>query len=107
MNKKIISCIVEQTVPEKIILFGSQAQGANTVNSDIDLLVLIKDVVNKRQTAQMLYKVLLPFKVAVDLIIDTPENYAKYKKEKSFIYYQIDKTGKTIYERNEQRTDLD
>ncbi len=107
MNNNIITRIIELSEPERIILFGSQAQGTNNTNSDIDLLVLIEGVVNKRQMAQKLYKELMPFKVAIDLIIETPANYLKYKKEKSFIYYQIDKTGKTIYEKKGKRINLD
>lgn len=107
MNVNLINRIISLTSPEKIILFGSQAQGTNTANSDIDLLVLIEGVVNKRKIAQQLYKDLLPLKMAVDLIIDTPENYNKYKKEKSFIYYQIEKTGKVVYEKNGKRNNLD
>ena len=100
MNNNIILRIVELSKPEKIILFGSQANGTNSINSDIDLLVLIEGIENKRQMAQTLYKELIPFKVAIDLIIETPENYMKYKNEKSFIYFQIAKTGKVVYEKN-------
>lgn len=106
MNNKIINCIIELSQPEKIILFGSQANGSYNANSDIDLLVLVEGVVNKRQMAQRLYKELMSYKVAIDLIIETPENYLKYQKEKSFIYYEIAKTGKTIYEKNGKRTDM-
>lgn len=105
--KNIISRIIELSEPESIILFGSKAQGTDNDNSDIDLLVLIEGVENKRQMAQKLYKELMHFKVAIDLIIETPANYLKYKKEKSFIYYQIDKTGKIIYEKNGKRIKLD
>ncbi len=107
MNPEIINRIVELSSPESIILFGSQAQGTQNDNSDIDLLVLIDGIVNKRQMAQHLYKELMPFKAAIDLIIETPDNYLRYKDEKSFIYYQINKTGITIYEKNGKRISLD
>ena len=107
MNKIFINQIIELVSPEKIILFGSLAKGNVTKESDYDLLVLIKSVLNKRLVTQQLYKELVPFKIAVYLIVDTPENYEKYKKEKSFIYYQIDKTGKIIYDKSTQCTDLD
>jgi uncharacterized protein len=106
MNNNIINRIIDLTSPEKIILFGSQAKGTVAANSDIDLLILIEGVINKRKTAQQLYKDLLPLKGAVDLIIDTPENYNKYKKEKSFIYYQIEKTGKVVCEKHGKRIDM-
>jgi len=106
MDNSLILRIIELSKPEKIILFGSQANGTDNINSDIDLLVLIEGIENKRQMAQKLYKELMPFRVAIDLIIETPANYLKYKSEKSFIYYQIAKTGKTIYEKNGKRTDL-
>lgn len=107
MNINILNRIIKLSEPESIILFGSQAKGNAKKNSDYDLLVLIKNVINKRQVTQQLYKELLPYKIAVDLIVDTPENYEKYKKEKSFIYYQIDKTGKIIYDKKSQRINLD
>lgn len=107
MENIVLSKIVSLVSPQKIILFGSQAMGTQTVDSDYDLLVLIDGVVNKRKTAQQLYRDLLPYNVAIDLIIDTPENFEKNKNEKSFIYYQINKTGKVIYEKDQKRTDLD
>jgi len=104
---QFIDRIIELVSPEKIILFGSRARGNATEMSDYDLLILKKDLISNRMTAQMLYKELLPFRVAVDLIVDTPENYDKYKSEKSFIYYQINKSGIVIYEKKRNSAAVD
>jgi uncharacterized protein len=99
MGTEIIDRIVALIEPEKIIMFGSRAKGNNTEDSDVDLLILKEGVNNRRQYTQKLYKDLMPINIALDIIIDTPENFEKHKKEKSFIYYQIDKTGILIYEK--------
>ena len=39
--------VVRGIVPDKIILFGSYAQGTNTENSDIDLVIISNDFKGK------------------------------------------------------------
>ena len=59
--------------PEKIILFGSQASGQATPDSDIDLLVVMPfDGHPLTQSAQMLKQLnlLLP----IDLVVSTPQH---------------------------------
>jgi predicted nucleotidyltransferase len=43
--------IVREYDPVKIILFGSHARGEAGPDSDIDVLVVLPEVANKRQTA--------------------------------------------------------
>ncbi|MBK8399239.1 MAG: nucleotidyltransferase domain-containing protein [Leptospiraceae bacterium] len=39
----LTNAIVENVKPEKVILFGSHAYGTPNKNSDIDILVIVKD----------------------------------------------------------------
>lgn len=52
----IIQRIVEDVTPQKIILFGSAARNNAEKFNDIDLLIIVKDGVHRRHTAQYLYK---------------------------------------------------
>jgi len=101
MNKEInkaILTIKENIDPDKIILFGSKVENPNK-DSDFDLCILKRNILHKRKLAQHLYKLLYKTKIAFDLIIDTPEHFNELKNEPSFIYHEIMKTGKTVYEK--------
>ncbi|MFA4853004.1 MAG: nucleotidyltransferase domain-containing protein [Bacteroidales bacterium] len=97
---KTIRIIVDYINPDKLILFGSRAKNKNAdINSDYDICILKNNISEKRKTTQELYKLLYSTGAAIDLIIETPEKFNELKTENSFIYYQIDKYGKVIYEK--------
>jgi uncharacterized protein len=65
--------IAQQFHPEKIILFGSQASGQATPDSDIDLLVIMPfDGHPLTQSAQMLKQ--LNLMLPIDLLVSTPRH---------------------------------
>lgn len=94
-----IKIIIGYLNPEKIILFGSRANGKFTEYSDYDLFILKTGISHKRKATQELYKLLYPTKLAIDLIIETPENFETLKNHTSLIYFQVDKFGKVVYEK--------
>ncbi|MDR1286868.1 MAG: nucleotidyltransferase domain-containing protein, partial [Treponema sp.] len=51
---KIIPMIVSLASPDQIILFGSYARGDNTEKSDIDLLIIKKNLKNGREINNIL-----------------------------------------------------
>ena len=66
---------------DKIVLFGSCAQGTDTADSDIDLLVVTRDKKNANRAAQKI-KLSRP----VQWIIKTPQEYVVMNsKEKVFV----------------------
>jgi predicted nucleotidyltransferase len=78
---QIVTLITSKTSPERIVLFGSYARGDNTKNSDIDILIIIKNLGNERKITGSLYKALLDEKFSIPvnfLAID----YDKYNTEK-------------------------
>ena len=93
-----ILIIKEKIDPDKIILFGSKIENPDK-DSDYDLCILKSNITHKRKLAQNIYKLLYNTKIAVDLIIDTPDHFNELKNEPSFIYSEIDRTGKVIYEK--------
>ncbi len=95
---KAIQKITQNIDPDKIILFGSKI-GNPDKDSDYDLCILKSNITHKRKLAHYIYKLLYNTKIAVDLIIDTPEHFNELKNEPSFIYSEIDRTGKIIYEK--------
>jgi len=61
--------IVQQFDPLRIILFGSQARGDAGLWSDVDLLVVLPEVTNKREAAVEVRRALANFAISKDIII--------------------------------------
>lgn len=55
---EMVRRIAEGFAPEKIILFGSHARGDATEDSDVDLLVLFREVEEPHQRAAEMYSAL-------------------------------------------------
>ena len=96
---KIIALVTSKTSPERIVLFGSYARGDNTKNSDIDILIIIKNLVNERKITGSLYKALLDedFPIPVDFLAIDYDKYNIVKNKIGYIYKTIEREGKIIY----------
>ena len=72
--------VLKKTV-DKIVLFGSCAQGIDTVESDIDILVIARDKIKTDKTARAI-KLSRP----IQWVIKTPQEYVVMNsKEKVFV----------------------
>ena len=96
---KIISIIVSSVDPEQIVLFGSYARGENNNISDIDLLILKKNLKNANTVTDNLYMSFFDnkIKIPVDLIVVDYDKYNNLKNEIGYIYKRINEEGKLIY----------
>ncbi len=94
--------IAEKFRPEKIILFGSQAHGQPTENSDVDLLIIM-DYAGKRIDLGVEMRMTVDFPFAVDLIIRQPADAARRYQEYDPIIREAFDHGKVIYDRNNER----
>jgi predicted nucleotidyltransferase len=97
--ENIVSQIVRIAHPDKIILFGSRAIGKAKKDSDYDVLILKKYVKNNRKSA---YKIRSHIDVfaPMDIIVTTLKQYEKLKDKWFYIYSDIHKFGKVVYEKN-------
>jgi predicted nucleotidyltransferase len=96
---KIVNKIASGYNPDKIILFGSYANGNPDEDSDLDLFV-IKDTDLPRplrtvQVRKMLYGSMIP----IDLIVYTPREIDESKENRFSFVYEVLNTGKILYER--------
>lgn len=69
----MVDRIVRGFGPEKIILFGSQARGDVHKWSDVDLLVVMPDGTDRRETSVAILRALRDLPVAKDVVVTTPE----------------------------------
>jgi predicted nucleotidyltransferase len=90
--------IVENFKPQKIILFGSYANGTPTEDSDVDLLIIKDSELPARIQNRKVRKILTGLKIPVDVIVKTTKEFETYKDIIGTIVYPANKFGKVIYE---------
>lgn len=99
---EIVRILVSECQPEKIILFGSYAQGTAHEDSDLDLAIV-------KETDLPGFKRPIEFQKALrakgqrwlfgmDILVFTPEEVEAYKNSRSSIIHEILQTGKMLYE---------
>jgi predicted nucleotidyltransferase len=96
---KIISIIVSSVDPDQIVLFGSYARNENNNRSDIDLLVLKKNLTDAKTLTDNLYMSFFDnkIKIPIDLILIDFDKYNNLKNEIGYVYKTISEEGKLIY----------
>jgi uncharacterized protein len=83
--------------PVKVVLFGSAARGEMGPNSDLDVLVVVRNRVDTRATTRGIYRALIGFGQAVDVIVATEDEIDRYGSDYSLVYYPALREGKEIY----------
>jgi predicted nucleotidyltransferase len=90
--------LIQQFKPCQIILFGSQATGKATLNSDVDLLVVLPRVTSKRQTAIAMRRSLADLPIGKDIVVTTPEEIARRGYIVGTVLHQALTEGTVLYE---------
>ena len=105
MNKKrlkeeidnITNQIIKRYKPEKVILFGSAAQGRFDLNSDLDFLIIKKKVPHYGIDRMRQIRRLVNTSFPCDFLVVKPEEIKqRLKWEDPFVEQMIYK-GKTLY----------
>jgi predicted nucleotidyltransferase len=97
--KEIVNKIASGYNPEKIILFGSYADGNPKEDSDLDLFVIKDTDLPRPQRAVQVRKLLYGSMIPIDLIVYTPKEINESKGNRYSFVYEVLNTGKTLYER--------
>jgi len=98
----LIERIIQTYHPERIVLFGSYAYGTPTVDSDVDLLVVLPcEGKGARQAVEILNTVHPEF--PVDLLVRTPEQVRQRLAWNDFFLREILEKGKILYEATHSR----
>jgi len=93
----IVRRITEKISPLKIILFGSYAYGSPTKDSDIDLLIIKESSLPRHHRTKEVRRILRGMKVAVDIIVYTPEEIKKWEGIDTAFITGVLKKGKVLY----------
>ena len=97
----VIARIVSAVAPDRIILFGSRAQGTAAADSDYDLCIIKGNVEHRRNLERQIYRLLYGLGVAVDVVVETPERFMTMRENPFLIYHDIDRQGVVVYNQPE------
>ncbi len=92
--------IVKRFRPLRLILFGSRATGDARADSDIDLLVVLPVVTDKRRMAIEMRRALRDLPVGKDIIVTSPEEIERRGELVGSILRPALRDGRTIFERS-------
>lgn len=93
--------LVEAFDPIRIIAFGSFATGTARHGSDLDLLVVLPEVTDKRETAVEMRRVLAELKLPKDVFVTTPEEIEQRGWIVGSILKEALTQGSIVYERED------
>lgn len=95
---EIIGRIVPVAQPVRLVLFGSGARGQATMDSDLDVLVVIRAPAHRRQTAQAIERHLHGLALPVDVVVVTEEDLTQHAENPGSVLRYALQEGRVIYE---------
>jgi predicted nucleotidyltransferase len=102
---RVVRTIIEAKKPQKIVLFGSHAQGKARWDSDIDLLVVMEAKGPPWQRALEIRRLFKRLPCPIDLFVYTPSEVEYWQDlSSSFIAHML-KHGVVLYEREPEAAD--
>lgn len=95
--KAIIDRVVSVADPIKIILFGSHVRGDAEESSDIDILVLKKQVISKHRESVELWRALKDVPFPKDILVASLEEFEYYRCQAGSVFRSASEEGVEIY----------
>jgi uncharacterized protein len=101
--QEMVDVIVPMVAPESIILFGSRARGTAGPQSDVDLMVVVKEgfgpLRSRRLELTRLWRALGSFLVPKDILLFSRDEVERWRGSLNHVVARALREGKVIYER--------
>lgn len=104
--QEAIDRLVAAFHPLRIIMFGSYARGEARPDSDLDLLVVLPSLDNKREAAVAMLKALRGIPAAIEVIPTDPGEIERRGQMPGDVLRSALREGKVVYERGRRATRL-
>ncbi|MDO8587297.1 MAG: nucleotidyltransferase domain-containing protein [Armatimonadota bacterium] len=89
--------IVDLFQPRKIILFGSRARHEDASDSDVDLLVIVERVDDRRALRVAMRRAVNGMGLPKDIVVLTSDEFETKRKIPGTIAFPADREGKVLY----------
>lgn len=96
--RSFCNAVAKQFRPRKIVLFGSHAYGRPTVDSDVDLLVIMPRGRRGGERMSVRIRHAVQGDFPLDLLVRTPVEVARGMRDGDFFMREIMTHGKVMYE---------
>ncbi len=96
--QRFLAIVTEQMDPERIILFGSLANGQVHEWSDLDLVVITETELPFFERLRRVFNWIAPT-VGMDVLVYTPAEWEHLRVARLFVREEIAEKGRVIYER--------
>ncbi len=90
-------CIAAEFRPQRIILFGSYAYGNPGADSDLDILVILRDGGSGPKKAAEILRRVNPH-IPVDLVVHTAEEINRRLQANDYFLAEVLNHGRVLYE---------
>ena len=96
--QQAVARLVAAANPSKVILFGSYARGDATDDSDLDLMVIEREVSNKFDEMVRLRNVMEDMDIGVDLLVYSDMEASRRSQVPGTVLYRAYKEGRVLYD---------
>ncbi len=95
--KTIVQRIAQSIKPERIILFGSRANGIGRDDSDVDLVIIYRGPLSKRQVKIRIRQLFPHPDFSLDVFVLTPEDFENQKNIANTLAREVADKGVICY----------
>jgi predicted nucleotidyltransferase len=99
-----VKTAVEIARPSRVFIFGSWARGEATIDSDLDLAVLVPDE-RSNEIGDLRKRILRAFgdiRMSIDLVLASEEFASEFLDSINSVYYKILRKGELVYDARNQ-----
>ncbi|MEW6753302.1 MAG: nucleotidyltransferase domain-containing protein [Candidatus Latescibacterota bacterium] len=96
---RVLDTIVRARDPERVVLFGSHAEGTDTWDSDVDLLVVMETRLGPVERVLDIRRLFAQAPCALDILVYTPAEADYWSRVPSSFLHDILAHGRVLYER--------
>ena len=96
--RRLTELLARAAKPKYIILFGSQARGDGSEDSDFDVMVVEPEIANRGEEMVRLGRLLRSLDIAVDLLVVSAEKFEYWRDTPGNVYFEAASEGKILYE---------
>jgi HEPN domain-containing protein/predicted nucleotidyltransferase len=94
---RMVSAIVEQVRPSRVILFGSRARGDSRPDSDYDLLVEFESELAYHEAVSTVHRAIRDLHAAVDVLVRRPGELEAQRDDPGRMDWDIAREGIVLY----------
>lgn len=103
MLDRIVTSLVDEAGPERIVLFGSQSRDDVDADSDIDLLVVERQPFgpgrSRRKEMARLWRALPPLTFGTDILVYSSDEVERWRGSRNHVVGKALREGRVLYER--------